>query len=114
MAVDSSRFRVRPKVMLSGVTSSTGYSTSRRPEWRSSSPCRRRLSPPTEAVLCHEGATVKVVLASGNAGKLRELDALLRPLGFELISQAALGVPAAEETGATFAANALLKARHAS
>ena len=56
---------------------------------------------------------MKVVLASNNLGKLRELDAVLRPMGWELIAQGDLGVPEAEETGTTFEANALLKARHA-
>lgn len=56
---------------------------------------------------------MKVVLASNNAGKLRELDAVLRPMGWELVAQGDLGVPEAEETGTTFEANALLKARHA-
>ena len=56
---------------------------------------------------------MKVVLASNNPGKLRELDAVLRPMGWELIAQDSLGVPEAEETGTTFEANALLKARHA-
>jgi XTP/dITP diphosphohydrolase len=55
----------------------------------------------------------RVVLASGNAGKLRELAALLAPLQLELIPQDSLGIPAAEETGTTFLENALLKARHA-
>ena len=56
---------------------------------------------------------MKVVLASNNPGKLRELDAVLRPMGWELVAQSALEVPEAEETGTTFEANALLKARHA-
>jgi len=55
----------------------------------------------------------RVVLASGNAGKLRELAALLAPLHLELIAQGELGIGAAEETGASFLENALLKARHA-
>jgi XTP/dITP diphosphohydrolase len=55
----------------------------------------------------------RVVLASGNAGKLRELAALLTPAGFELVPQDALDVAPAAETGATFRDNALLKARHA-
>ena len=54
-----------------------------------------------------------VVLASDNAGKLRELRALLAEVGLALVSQGALGVSAAVETGATFVENALLKARHA-
>ncbi len=58
-------------------------------------------------------APVRLVLASGNAGKLRELSALLAPRGFELVTQSSLGVPSPEETGETFVDNALLKARHA-
>jgi XTP/dITP diphosphohydrolase len=57
---------------------------------------------------------VRVVLASSNPGKLRELGALLAPLGLELIGQNTLGVETPPETGSTFAENALLKARHAS
>jgi XTP/dITP diphosphohydrolase len=56
---------------------------------------------------------VRVVLASSNGGKLRELASLLAPLGFELIAQNTLGVETPPETGETFADNALLKARHA-
>jgi XTP/dITP diphosphohydrolase len=56
----------------------------------------------------------RVVLATGNAGKLREFQALLAPLGFELVTQSQLNIPSPEETGSTFEANALLKARHAS
>ena len=55
----------------------------------------------------------RVVLASGNAGKLRELHALLGGLGIELVSQRELGMSDAEETGLSFVENALLKARHA-
>ncbi len=57
---------------------------------------------------------MKIVLASGNAGKLRELDALLTPIGFTLVKQNELGIDGAEETACTFVENALLKARHAS
>jgi XTP/dITP diphosphohydrolase len=56
---------------------------------------------------------VRVVLASANAGKLRELTALLAPLGLELIPQVSLGIESPPETGATFLDNALIKARHA-
>jgi len=59
-------------------------------------------------------ALSKVVLASGNAGKLREMQALLAPTGIELIAQASLGVPDADEPFDTFLENALTKARHAS
>jgi XTP/dITP diphosphohydrolase len=53
------------------------------------------------------------VLASGNAGKQREIAALLEPLDLELVLQSALSVSPPAETGASFAANALLKAAHA-
>lgn len=56
---------------------------------------------------------MRVVLASSNKGKLRELSALLAPLGYDVIAQSSLGIDTPPETGATFAANALLKARHA-
>jgi len=56
---------------------------------------------------------VRVVLASGNAGKLRELAPLLKPAGFEFAWQAELGIASPPETGTTFLANALIKARHA-
>ena len=55
----------------------------------------------------------RTVLASGNAGKLRELTAILRPLGLELSAQSALGIESPPETGTTFLENALIKARHA-
>jgi XTP/dITP diphosphohydrolase len=55
----------------------------------------------------------RVVLATGNAGKVREIAALLAPLAIEVLPQTALGVTSIEETGDTFEANALLKARHA-
>lgn len=56
---------------------------------------------------------MKLVLASGNSGKLKELQDLLKPLNIQLISQAELQVPEPEETGLTFVENAILKARHA-
>ncbi len=57
--------------------------------------------------------TVKIVLASNNAGKLAELQAMLAPLGVALLKQADLGIPEAEEPFRTFVENALAKARHA-
>ena len=57
---------------------------------------------------------MKLVLASGNVGKLRELAALLEPLGHELLAQSELGIESPPETGSTFEENALLKARYAS
>ncbi|NCH96934.1 XTP/dITP diphosphatase [Cronobacter dublinensis] len=55
----------------------------------------------------------KVVLATGNAGKVRELASLLREFGLDIVAQTELGVDSAEETGLTFIENAILKARHA-
>ncbi|MBP7131359.1 MAG: RdgB/HAM1 family non-canonical purine NTP pyrophosphatase [Aquabacterium sp.] len=54
-----------------------------------------------------------LILASNNAKKLRELQALIAPLGVGLITQGALGIPEAEEPHVTFVENALSKARHA-
>ncbi len=56
---------------------------------------------------------MRIVLASGNRGKLRELTALLSRFGHELLSQDALGIESPPETGDTFVANALIKAQHA-
>src|SRR4029453_3775352 len=57
--------------------------------------------------------TTRIVLASNNRGKLAELQAMLAPLGVELVRQADLGIPEAEEPHRTFVENALAKARHA-
>lgn len=56
----------------------------------------------------------RLVLASGNAGKLAELQAMLADLPLEIVAQRALGVDDVPETGTTFVENALIKARHAS
>jgi XTP/dITP diphosphohydrolase len=56
----------------------------------------------------------RLVLASNNAGKLREFRRLLEPLGIEVIPQSELGIPQADEPHATFIENALAKARHVS
>lgn len=56
----------------------------------------------------------KVVLATNNAGKTQELNAMLSGLDMEIVAQSAFGVPEAEETGLTFIENAILKARNAS
>ena len=56
----------------------------------------------------------KLVLASNNAGKVKEFQALLAPLKFEVIPQGVLGIPSADEPHDTFIDNALEKARHAS
>ena len=55
----------------------------------------------------------KLVLASGNAGKLREFGQLLAPFDFEVLPQSAFNVPEAEEPHITFVENAIVKARHA-
>ena len=56
----------------------------------------------------------KLVLASNNAGKVKEFQALLAPLNFQVIPQGELGIPSAEEPHFTFVENALAKARQAS
>jgi XTP/dITP diphosphohydrolase len=56
----------------------------------------------------------QVVLASGNTGKLAELQVMLEPAGVTMLLQRDLGISDAEETGLTFIENALIKARHAS
>jgi len=52
-------------------------------------------------------------MASGNAGKIREISRLLDGLGVEVVAQSEFGVVDADETGSTFAENSLIKARHA-
>jgi XTP/dITP diphosphohydrolase len=56
----------------------------------------------------------RLVLASGNEGKLREFRRLLEPLAIEVVAQGALGIAEADEPHVTFIENALAKARHAS
>jgi XTP/dITP diphosphohydrolase len=56
----------------------------------------------------------RIVLASSNAGKIREFSALFKPLGIALLPQSSLGIADAEEPFLTFVENALAKARHAS
>jgi len=56
----------------------------------------------------------KIVIASSNVGKIREIAALLDGLGIEVVAQSALSVSDADETGMTFAENSLIKAQHAS
>lgn len=55
----------------------------------------------------------KIVMASGNAGKLQEIKRILADFDFEVVPQSGYGVSDADETGTTFAENALIKARHA-
>ncbi|WP_025041438.1 RdgB/HAM1 family non-canonical purine NTP pyrophosphatase [Nitrosospira briensis] len=56
----------------------------------------------------------KLVIASSNSGKLREIGQLLQPLGIEVLPQSAFNVTESEEPYCTFIENALVKARHAS
>ena len=55
----------------------------------------------------------KIVMATGNPGKIREIARLLEGLGIEVVAQSEFGVEDADETGTTFAENSLIKARHA-
>jgi XTP/dITP diphosphohydrolase len=55
----------------------------------------------------------KVVIASGNAGKLREIARILEPLDFEAVPQSVFGVPECPEPHVTFVENCIAKARHA-
>ncbi len=55
----------------------------------------------------------KIVLATGNPGKVRELATLLADFGLDVVAQTELDVESVEETGLTFIENAILKARHA-
>lgn len=59
------------------------------------------------------GRPTKIVMASGNVGKIREIARLLEGLGVEIVAQTELGVTDADETGTTFAENSLIKAQHA-
>ena len=56
----------------------------------------------------------KIVLATGNPGKVREIQRILGEFGVEIVPQSELGVSDADETGTSFVENALIKARHAS
>ncbi|MDD3517017.1 MAG: RdgB/HAM1 family non-canonical purine NTP pyrophosphatase [Chromatiales bacterium] len=56
---------------------------------------------------------MKIVLATGNRGKVRELSEMLAGSGIQILPQADFGVPEAEETGLTFVENAIIKARNA-
>lgn len=55
----------------------------------------------------------KIVLASGNKGKLREFADLFAPMNIEVVPQSEFNVPEAEETGLSFVENAIIKARNA-
>lgn len=55
----------------------------------------------------------RIVMATGNPGKIREIARLLEGLGIEIVAQSEFGVSDADETGVTFAENSLIKAQHA-
>lgn len=55
----------------------------------------------------------RIVLATGNRGKVEEMQAILAPFGLEVVPQSEFGVPEADETGLTFVENAIIKARNA-
>ena len=67
--------------------------------------------------LCYELTRImsdkRIVLATGNPGKVREINQLLENSGYEILPQSEFGTPEAEETGLTFVENAILKARNA-
>ena len=69
---------------------------------------------PAPAHFVKIGSMQKLVIASGNPGKLREFQFLLQPLGIEVLTQSQLGIAEAEEPHVTFIENALAKARHVS
>lgn len=55
----------------------------------------------------------KIILATGNQGKVKEMADVLAQFGFEVVAQSEFGIESPEETGLTFVENAILKARHA-
>src|ERR1700683_5751656 len=99
--------------MRSGAMSSMHCSTWPRPASASCARCRPRRSVSDLPRALSAGLASRVVLASANAGKQREFAELLGALGIELILQSTLGIASIAETGSTYEANALLKARHA-
>src|SRR6202050_497829 len=115
MAAPSSRCRARPKAMRFVATSSTRCSIWRPVASASCVRCRpRRWSRSTPTTTPTRNiAPMILVLATANVGKQREFEALLAPMGMQLVLQSVLGIDSVAETGTTFEANALLKARHA-
>src|SRR3546814_6720619 len=103
----------RPRATRSAATNST-------PCWRWPKPAARSCSTPSarrwraDAARSRRSAhAMKLVIASGNAGKLAEFRQLLGEAGIDCVAQGELGVGDVEETGLSFVENALLKARHA-
>src|ERR1700690_43015 len=98
--------------MRSAETNSINCWTSRPPASHGSMPHNSAPAAASEATRSRgPTAPALLVVATANAGKLREISALLADLPFKVVSQAALGVDSPEETGASFLDNALLKAR---
>jgi len=60
-----------------------------------------------------DSSSQRIVLASGNAGKLKEFQSLLAGVGIDVVAQSEFDVPDADETGLSFVENAIIKARHA-
>src|SRR2546423_1117650 len=106
MPVPSSRCKARPKVTPSARTNSM-------PCWRLLRTASGRSSK-SSTKRFRDSRMRRIVLASNNAGKLREIRAVLAGCGVELLAQKELDVPDADETGLSFVENALIKARHAS
>src|SRR5690606_27259885 len=113
----SSRSKAPARAPRSPAARSTRCSTSRWPASAGSRTCRRRCSPSPTRASCladREHVAVKVLLATRNADKLAELRRLLADGPVEVIGLAYVPeFPEAPETGATFAENALAKARDA-
>src|ERR1700722_11814768 len=99
--------------MPSDAMSSMHCSTWPREASAGCAPCRRGSSVSERPGAMAASLARQVVLASANPGKQREFADLLAALGIELVLQSALGIASIAETGASYEANALLKARHA-
>src|ERR1044072_5184725 len=98
--------------MNSAVTSWMHCSTSRPPAPRGCCTSSKRCAGPPDAVDAIM-STRRVVLASGNPGKLREFSEILGKSGLTLVRQSDFGVEPPPATGTTFLENALIKARNA-
>src|SRR5688572_21070386 len=94
-------------------TSSMRCSISRPAESRNYSSSRWRRGRPPEAPRSSTMSERRVVLATGNPGKLRQFAELLGGMGITLLPQSDFGIEPPEETGSTFLDNALIKARNA-
>src|SRR5688500_12524233 len=113
MAAVSSKCRGRPRVMPSAATSWTRCSTSPPVASKNCSSCRSRYGRPPDAVDARFMHGQRVVLATGNPGKLRQFSELLGQSGLCLVCQSDFGIEPPPETGNTFLENSLIKARNA-